>query len=89
MKSNYIGLAQKAGEVVYGVDNILTSKKKIYLILLDNNISENSKSKIVAYSQSKNINLIYLSLELDKILHTNNCKVVGITNLELANQIII
>ena len=44
--SRYIGLAQNANGVVYGVDNIKKSKDEIYLLLVCDTASNNLYEEI-------------------------------------------
>ena len=82
----YINLAKKAGAVIYGIDNIINNKN-IILILLCPTASSNLVDKTLNFVNKKNIKLIKLQDSLDKILNTTNCKVIGITNKQLATQI--
>ncbi|MBO5102859.1 MAG: hypothetical protein J6C13_02065 [Clostridia bacterium] len=84
----YLGLAQRAGAVLYGIDNINSARQKIELIILDaESATQNLVLKVENFASKKNINLIKLQKKLDECLHSKNCKVVGITNKDLANQI--
>lgn len=84
--SKYINLAKKAGAVIYGIDNIVKNKN-VQLILLCPTSSQNLVSKAESFATRKNIKLIKLQNELDSIINTTNCKVIGLTNLQLATQI--
>lgn len=84
----YLGLAMRAGAVVYGVDAILQSRQKIYLIVMsEKEATQNLKDKIMNFIARKNTKLIKLNDDINKYLNTNNCKVFGVTNQDLANQI--
>lgn len=84
----YIDLAKKAGAILYGLDNIKLGTKNIYLILIDNNVGSSLKRNIDFISQHKKVQSIVLNdTNLDDLLNTNNCKVIGITNINLANKI--
>lgn len=85
--SKYINLAKKAGAVIYGIDNIVKNKN-VQLILLCPTSSQNLVSKTESFATRKNIKLIKLQNELDSIINTTNCKVIGLTNLQLATQIV-
>ncbi len=84
----YIGLARKAGAVLFGIDNIISSRKPVHLILLsESEASENLVKKVNGFLANKNIKLISLKYTLDSILGTQNCKVIGLTNLELSKKV--
>ncbi len=85
--SRYIGLAQKAKQIVYGLDN-LKKAEGVHLILICSTASEKMYEELVYISQKYNIPLYKMEyITLDQVLHTENCKVVGITNNHLATQI--
>ena len=84
----YVGLARKAGAVLFGQDNILSARNAPYLIIVSiNEASQNLNKKIYNFIANKNIKLIKFSDSLDKYLGTQNCKVIGITNRELAEKV--
>lgn len=77
----YIGFAIKSRSVVYGTDNILTSKG-CKLIVVSNKLSINALQKL----QSKNIQIITLS-ENDYAQLNLKGLAVGITDKSLAEAI--
>ena len=84
----YIDLAKKAGAILYGLDNIKSGTQNIYLILIDNEVGSSLKRNIDFISQHKKVQCLVLNnTNLDDLLNTNNCKVIGITNINLANKI--
>ncbi len=85
--SRYIGLAQKANGVVYGLDNIKKSEN-ICLLLACSTASEKLYEEICFISEKYGIPAFKMEyITLDQVLHTDNCKVVGITNNHIAAQI--
>lgn len=84
----YFNLAKKAGAVVYGIDEISKCRRKVYLIVLsEKQATQNLIEKVNNYIAKKNTKLIKLNDDLNAFLNTNNCKVIGLTNENLANQI--
>ena len=86
---SYINFARKAGDVLYGIDNIKSSKKYIYCILIDDSATENLQTTVQNFCERFKIPCIKLSAKLDDVLKTKNCKVLGILNQNLAQQIIL
>lgn len=85
----YIGFSVKSGQVVYGIDNLLVTKKRLKLILLCNTLSAQTEKKINEFASMKGIPLIKLThKKLEDALHKTNCKVIGLTNKNLAQAII-
>lgn len=85
--TSYVGFAVRSGAAVYGLENIKKSYKKIFCVIEDEMLSENSRSKTESFCKEKSIKKIVLK-NIDELFGANNCKVVGITNKELAKQII-
>ncbi|MCL2521363.1 MAG: ribosomal L7Ae/L30e/S12e/Gadd45 family protein [Erysipelotrichales bacterium] len=85
-----IGLTRRAGKLVVGTDNVLdyVRKNKVFLVLILNDASENTKKKLldkcVFYGvESKEIEN---SANLERILN-NNKKALGIADKGFAEAI--
>ena len=83
---SYIGFAIKARKIIYGLDNILTSKKRPYLLLIDKGFSPNSQKKIVRYAEMNEIPM--MSFYLETIIPDRNCKAIGILEKNLATAVL-
>ncbi len=82
---SYIGLAQRAGAVLYGEDVIEDKLKSAKLLLIDANAPE----KYVVRVEKKFNSLPTFRLDgLREALHRDNVNAVAITNENLANAII-
>lgn len=79
--NSYIGFAIKSRNIVYGADNILSSKK-CKLIIASENLSQNTINKL----QTKNIKIILLK-EVDYNSLNLRGLVVGITDESLSKAI--
>ena len=42
----YIGFSIKSGKIVYGYDNVISSRKRIYLVICDETLAQNSFEKV-------------------------------------------
>ena len=84
----YIGFANKSGAIIKGLDDIVKSRKKIYLVLCTADIKENSKEKIEDYSMKKNIPIIKIEREILNELNIGGVKILAITDKHLATAII-
>ena len=82
----YIGLAIRANACVFGTDNILSCKKKQYVIVLDTTLSQNAKNKLVAFAQKHSCEIKEVGL-LEEMVHKPGVKAISITNENLAKQI--
>lgn len=84
----YLGFAIKSGAVVWGIDNIL-KKRNIKLILISDNLLDNSLKKLNEYikvKKTKNIKIEHSIMQY--LTHKEGCKAIGVTNLSLAQAII-
>lgn len=85
--SGLISIARKAGYCIIGQDNLLGYDKKLYLILLDKNAG-NSLSKSIKYmAEQRGLELILLDGLAEKT-NLENCKVLGIKNKGLSEEIV-
>jgi ribosomal protein L7Ae-like RNA K-turn-binding protein len=88
--SRYIGLAIRAGATIYGLDNIKKSLKNVKVIIYCHTSSTNLEKSLLRLSENSRVEVIKLEENsLDNLIHTTNCKAIGITNPHLADQIIL
>jgi len=84
--NSYIGFSIKSGKIVYGYENVILSKKKTFLVLCDEALSENSLKKVERFSQEKNIKLYKIN-GLSEYFGGRQIKCVGIGEEHLASAI--
>lgn len=85
----YIHFAVKAGKVIWGIDNLIKTRKKITIILFDETIGQNSKKELDRYIQQKQTKALPLPGDyLNKLLHRENVKVLAITDSSLGEAIL-
>lgn len=91
MKNNNIGglisIARKAGYVIIGQNNLLGYDKKLFLILLDNTAGNSLSREMNFLSKNRDIPLIVLD-KLAELAAIENCKVIGIKNKAISENII-
>lgn len=85
--NSYIGFAVKMKKAIYGVDNIKRSKLKIYALIYDGTLSENSYKQLKLYGERNDIPIIKSEDELSEILKRDKVKALGIANESLAKAI--
>ncbi|MCI8459272.1 MAG: hypothetical protein HFE46_06370 [Clostridia bacterium] len=83
-----LGFAVKAGQLVFGADTLDTAKAKIYLIVMCSTTAENTKKKVWQTAEKKNIPLMQSENELQYAVSRKNCKVVAVTDKQMASAII-
>lgn len=80
--ASYIGLAQRSGSVVYGIDRITENPRVCKILVVDSAAQEKNKRKL------NSLNVEVLEVEnLSEYLHRENVAAVGITNPDLAQAI--
>ena len=86
---SYVSFAIKAGQVVYGIDNLKITKNHIYCVILSKTASQNLMDNVLRFCEKHNIPFVCtVTHTIDELAHTKNCKVLGITNPNIAKQII-
>lgn len=78
----YIGFAIRKGSVVFGADSLKKYRKKVYLILCSDTLSENSLSDVRVIGEKKHCEILTAS-KLEDVVK-RNCKVLGICDSQLA-----
>lgn len=78
----FLGLAARAGKIVYGTQAVdqAIKRRKAKLVILDNGASHNTKKEIMDACAYYHVNRILLeeSGELEASFHRPNIKVIGI-----------
>ena len=82
----YIGFAIKKGSVVFGVDNIKYYRKKMYLLLHVESLSQNSLD--VLKLTAERVGCPLSQIQDYEMLQRKNCKALAICDKSLANAII-
>lgn len=81
----YLNLAQKGGYIIWGGETLEDYHKKLYLVLYDIN-AQKSTQKIISKLKEREINVIGVE-NLGKLVNKPNCKVIGLKNKSLSDQI--
>lgn len=82
--ASYIGLAQRAGAVLYGEDIIVENKSKVKIVLIDSSANEKYIARLKTRLADRNI---YVIEGLKGALHRAEVNAVGISNDSLASAI--
>ena len=79
-----ISISKKAGAVVIGGDNLLKQKIRISLLLIDKTASKSSLKILEKIICENKISVD----DLQDLTNINNCKLIGITDKGLSEQIL-
>ncbi len=85
---SYVGFAINKGAVIFGLDNILVSKKKLKLVLLCKTASEKSKKEIKHYCAKKEIQLIESAIPVEELVSKKGVKIIALTDENLVKAIL-
>jgi ribosomal protein L7Ae-like RNA K-turn-binding protein len=81
---NYLGIAKRSGNLLCGTDTVVhsLSSKKIKLLFLASDASENTKDKIIrkAYYYQIQVYDKFSSLELSQAVGASHLMVIGLTD---------
>lgn len=83
----YVGLANKAGYLIWGVDNLKGYTHKLFLILYRSDVTNTIQKTLNSFGD----NITKISLDVDvfnNIMQTNNSKIVAVKNKGFATKII-
>lgn len=81
----YLNIAQKAGYVIWGGETLENYSKKLYLVLFDPT-AQKSTQKIINKLKERQIDIVEVE-NLGGLVNKQNCKVIGIKNKSLSDQI--
>ena len=84
----YLGFCIKSRAIVIGQDRLKVAKDKIHLIVYCMTASQNLKDLVGRLADKFKCKALVLNNTLEEYTNIKGCKVMGITNQSLAEQII-
>lgn len=84
---SYIGFAIKMQKATFGVDGIKTCRRKIYIVLYDGSLGDNSRKKLCDFCANKNIRCSMVDFSLSELTKRVNVKAVAIEDSSLGSAI--
>lgn len=84
----YIGFGIKSGNVVFGSDKIIESRKKIPLVIFDETANVKVVNKLISLSDYKKFALVKSTILLSQLTKRDNVKVIGMIDRNLASAIL-
>ena len=86
---SYLGFSIKSKQIIFGIDNVESSKIKPHLVIACKTLTENGKNQVLNYCRKNNITLVSPKDEtLSDLVSRNNCKIVGLKNGNLSEAIL-
>ena len=84
----YLGFSIKSRAIVIGQDRLKATKDKVHLIICCTTASQNLKDLATRQAERLKCKLIYLDETLESYTSLDGCKLIGLTNMSLANAIL-
>lgn len=84
----YIGFGIKSGNIIFGSDKIIESRKKVPLVIFDESTNVKVVNKLISLSDYKKFALIKSKILLSELTKRDNVKVLGMMDKNLASAII-
>ncbi len=84
---SYIGFAIKMRKATFGVEGIKTCRHKIYIVLYDESLAENSRKKLSDFCANNNIKCVLVNFSLSELTKRSNVKAVAIEDSSLGSAI--
>ncbi len=83
--NSYVGLAQRAGAVLYGEDIILEKLRFAKVVLINGSATEKFKDRVMS---KITVCPVFVVDDLQEMLHRDRVNAIAVSNESLANQII-
>ena len=85
---SYLGFAVRSGKIVYGMDNIETSRRRLYALVLGPDASVNLAERAERYAARRTVPLIKAEKPLEELIRKPNCKLVALLDANMAKAVI-
>ena len=87
--STYIAFSIRSGKIIFGVDNLMVTKKLPIVVIICSTQNEKVTNKIINFCNNYGIKYIKLKdLVLADIIGRDNCKVIGLLDNNLSTAVI-
>jgi hypothetical protein len=86
---NFLHLLRRGNRLVYGVDGITkVNPRRLYVILVSEDASQNTKDKLTNYAKSHNLAIFAVTPAILAPFSKGNLVAIGVTSKEGAKKII-
>ena len=86
----YLGFSIKSGEIVFGFDNLLETRKKVKCVVYCNTVNPKIENKLFDLCKYKKWALVKIENDtLADLIDRENCKVVGLINKNLVQGVLL
>ena len=86
--ASYLGFAIKSGNIIFGYDNLRKYRGRSNpLVLYDNTFAPKATQKLIELCRKNSWQIYLVDVSIEQLIH-RNCKVVAITDENMARAII-
>lgn len=86
--SAYLGFSIKNHSMIFGLDNILSCRKHLFVIAIGDDLTEKNQRKVLTFAQNRNCTLVKVNGSFGVLINRPTCKLAGVTDRHLAQAII-
>ncbi len=86
--SAYLGFAVRSGKIIYGIDNIERTGKRVYALVLCHTASENLSDKAKLFAERHSVPLVVTEIPLEDLIFKRNCKAVALLDPNMAKAVV-
>lgn len=84
----YLGFSIKNRSMIFGLDNVLSCRKHLFVVVVGDNLTDKNLSKILAFAQDRHCTLVKVSGCFGELINRPTCKLAGVTDRNLAQAIV-
>ena len=85
---SYLGFSIKSNKIIFGIDNLESTKKNVRLVICCNTLADNSFKKLCNLCYRRDWKLVQLTNStISELIQRENCRILGILDSNLANAI--
>lgn len=85
---SYLGFSIKSNKIIFGIDNLETTKKNVSLVICCKTLADNSFKKLCSLCNKRKWILVQTNnLTISELISRENCRILGILDTNLADAI--
>lgn len=85
---SYLGFSIKSNKIIYGIDNLETTKKNVSLVICCKTLADNSFKKLCILCKKRKWTLAQTNnFTISELIGRENCRILGLLDTNLADAI--
>lgn len=86
--STYLGFSIKNKTMIFGLDNILSCRKHLYVIVVGDNLTDKNMGKVLTFAKCKNCTVVQVMQNFGDLICRPTCKLAAVFDKNLAKAIV-